>query len=169
MIFGNKENFAIECYDDLVDTDKKWVFGRMCLWCTSNALGDITEPSCMLNVTEGSLSKFISEKDNLDSAELNELNDEEAYSFLNKKLYGADEETSIEQITYDAKKYFKYDFLTNGGESFDGFQSYIIKNNDTFRILFRNSIDDLFFCNVEAKKVNNAIESFLKWIEEKKG
>jgi len=169
MIVGNKENFAIECYDDFIDTEKKYVFGRMCLWCSNISLGDIFEPSCMLNVTEGILLSFLEEKLNYEGAELNNINDEEAFNLLSNKLYGVDKEISLEQVSRDMDEYYKYDFLTNGGESFDGYQSFIIKNNNTYRIIFRDSQDKLYSSKVERPMLIEVINGFLQWVKQKKG
>ena len=51
MKFGTEGQFEIECYRDYEPDEKNRVFGRMCLLVGGNALGNIEEFSCMLNVT----------------------------------------------------------------------------------------------------------------------
>jgi hypothetical protein len=45
-----------------------------------------------------------------------------------------DDDRSMESVVADAKKFFKFDFLTNGGESFDKSRSFIVRNGDKVRL-----------------------------------
>jgi len=164
MIFGEKNKFAIECYHDPLENENNRVFGRMCIWCSDTQLGDITEPSCMLNVTEGFLQDFMNHPEILEGEELNNLGDRELFEFLNKKLY-LDDERTTEEITKDAEKYFKYDFLTNGGESFDSHKSFLVKDEDIFKILFMHNDGNFSSCRVEGIEMAAVVKQFLSWIE----
>lgn len=43
----------------------------------------------------------------------------------------------MEQIVADARRYRRFDFLTNGGESFDHSKSFFVANAHKVRILFK--------------------------------
>lgn len=169
MIIGNKKEFAIECYDDTINSEKKWVFGRMCLWCNNQQLGNINEPSCMLNVTVNHLKDYQEDSNNLENEKLNKLTDSELYSFLDNKLYNAEEETTSEQVIEDMNNYSKYDFLTNGGESFDGYASFIVKGNNKYRILFRDMNNQIYSGLVNNTVFTEVINGFIHWFKQKMG
>ena len=59
MIFGNKAQFAIECYHDLIEGHRHWVFGRMCFWINEKKLGDLDEKQCALCVTKGHIDEAL--------------------------------------------------------------------------------------------------------------
>src|SRR5215510_1588035 len=124
MLLGDKEGFALECYHEPLRNEHRRVFGRMCVWASGWQLGDISEPACMLNVAEGHLSRVVARIDSLDDPVLRQLNDRDAFDFLDRTLY-VDDDRSGEQVARDAERFFKFDFLTNGGGSFDETKSFI--------------------------------------------
>lgn len=167
MIFGEKEIFAIECYHEPIDNNKNWVFGRMCLWCSGLQFGDITEPSCLLNVTEGFLRGFIETANQLEDIELNKQSDWELFKFLDKKIYGLNERT-FEQVIEDAKKYRKFDFLTSSGESFETIKSFVVKNYNEYRLLISDRLEIFKSFRINSFFMENVVIEFLVWMESEK-
>ena len=166
MIAGDRTDFAIEAFHEPLGQQDDHVFGRMCCWCQGKMLGDLGEPSCLLGVTAQFFGSVISRAPELLSEELSGMEDAEAFLYIDSKIYTQDDR-SVEQVATDATNYFKYDFLTNGGESFDNIKSFIIGEPGAYRILFYD-----FGCNAyEYTKVSetgflSAVEEFLTWHSE---
>ena len=163
MLIGDKDTFAIECYHDPVPNESRRVFGRMCVWICGKSLGDITEPSCMLNVTEGQIEDLLNRLDVIDDPALRGLGYREAYNLLNRLLY-EDDERSDEQVSLDADRFAKFEFLTNGGESFDRSKSYIVKTGDQFLILFDDEATGFASGKVSRGEFKMVVKGFLGWV-----
>jgi len=167
MLFGSREYFAIECYNDSNPVNNKQVFGRMCVWIKGKEYGNITEPSCMLNVTENHLVSFVQTAGNFENSWLCSKNDQELYEFLDRKIYLDDDRTD-EQIQLDLMEYSKYEFLANGGESFDFGKSFVVKEGEEFRFVFTDKSDIFHGGRVCVKSVMESINSFFCWIDAEK-
>jgi hypothetical protein len=137
------------------------------MWVSGVALGDVTEPACVLDVTAVHLRGVLRNLEQSAEADLEQLGDRDAFDLLDQKLYG-DDERSNDEIASDGKRFWRFDFLTNGGESFDRTKSFIIRLGDNARILFAEYIgSELRF---HAGHVNYAlfkrrVEEFLNWLE----
>lgn len=163
MIFGDKKEFAIEVFHERLGENDTHVFGRMCIWVGDEMLGDLEEPACMLDVTSGFFESILVRISDLSSREFSGLGDLEIYSYLDEKLYGDDERTAA-QVSEDADRYFKYDFLTNGGESFDNSKSFIVAEGFFFRVLFFNYEKNKFTGHKVSKvEFTNVINQFMIW------
>lgn len=163
MLIGDKETFAIECYHDPLPNETRRVFGRMCVWAGGNRLGDIEEPACMLNVTEGHLQELLQHLDSLDDPALRNLDDRKAFEFLDRALY-LDDARSDEQVAKAAERYWKFDFLTNCGESFDRTKSFIIGEANSLRILFEEDRQRFISAHVGRATFVFTVQGFLAWI-----
>ncbi|MDO8330678.1 MAG: Imm42 family immunity protein [Fluviicoccus sp.] len=163
MIIGDKENFGYECYHDPLKNERRRVFGRMCVWAAGQVLGDISEPACMLNVTEGHLQSLLARMEALDEPLLSALGAREAFDFLDRALY-LDDDRSNEQVTSDAERFFKFDFLTNGGESFDRTKSFIHRRDSQLRILFVDDEGGFNSVLVGLSAFTLATKGFLAWV-----
>ncbi len=163
MLIGDKETFAVECYHDPLPNETRRVFGRMCVWVGGYRLGDIDEPTCMLNVTEGHLQELLQRLDVLDDPALRNLSDHEAFEFLDRAIY-LDDERSTQQIANDSERFFKFDMLTNGGESFDHTKSFIIGHADGLRILFEDEQRRFLSGHVERATFILTVRGFLAWV-----
>jgi len=164
MIIGDQSSFAIECYHEPIPNESKRVFGRMCIWVKDNALGNINEPSCMLNVTEGILERVIDWFQYHDDEELVQLSDLEAFTFLNKTIYSAEYRTQ-EELLRVHDRYYHYDFLTHGGESFDGKMSFIIAAEENVRILFEDIAGKFHSGHIPMKEFLAVINLFFSWLQ----
>ncbi|MDD5273235.1 MAG: Imm42 family immunity protein [Methylovulum sp.] len=162
MLIGNPHSFAIECYHEPLNT--RHVFGRMCIWVAGNRLGDITEPSCMLNVTAAMLSRLMGRLSALSDPYLWQRGDREAFDFLNHAIY-LDNAKTIDDIHQDMERYFKFDFLTNGGESFDGTKSFIMMADEEIILLFTDNADIFYSAHLPKSEFINVIDQFLSWFK----
>ena len=163
MLIGDKETFAVECYHEPLPNEARRVFGRMCIWVEGECLGDIDEPACMLNVTELQLENLLLRLESLDDPALRDLGDREAFDFLNHALYVDDTRTD-EQVSRDAKRFFKFDLLTNGGESFDRSKSFIIGAAEQLRVMFEDDRRGFSSGRVDRATFIHAVRGFLAWV-----
>lgn len=164
MLIGNPESFAIEVHHEPIANASKRVFGRMCIHACGVVLGDINEPDCMLNVAASHLSDVVRRLSALDDAVLAARDDREAFDFLNRALYIDDERTD-QEIQRDSEQYFKFDFLTNGGESFDRTKSFITKHGEVVRLLFIDDADTFHVAQVPHIEFRDRVIDFLSWVE----
>ncbi|MBN8747793.1 MAG: hypothetical protein J0I65_09825 [Variovorax sp.] len=72
----------------------------------------------MLNVTAARFDGVMGRLQDLADPELQDLTDAQLYELLDNAIY-RDDHTTPAQVAADAERFFKFDFLTNGGESFD--------------------------------------------------
>jgi hypothetical protein len=168
MLLGAKEDFAIECvHEPDYPNDKGWVFGRMCVWVRGVELGDLSEPACMLNVTEGHFEDCLNQLDELYDASVNNLPDDAAFRFLDAALY-LDDDRTAQQIHADAIRFSKFDFLTNWGESFNNIKAFLLRSGDRFRILYCLSCDTIGSAEVTRQSLVNSFLAFQKWMAAEK-
>jgi hypothetical protein len=165
MLIGNPNIFAIECYHEPISTNTWYVFGRMCIWTKGIKLGDIDEPDCMLNVTELALLNTFNKHESLENNALAQFSDKTLFDFLNHALYIDDEVKTYEEIRADAEKYFKFDFLTNGGESFDRTKSFAISDGNNIRLLFTDSTEKFHSSHFPKQIFLDVITSFFAWMK----
>lgn len=165
MIYGTKDNVAIECYHEpFGDNIHNNIFGRMCFWFNGLPFGDLSEPACILDVTTGHLNDFLNKYKELEDNELINYSDLDLFNFLDSKLYVGDYSDG-EQVEKDAIRYFKFDFLTNGGESFDNYKSFIFRDGNTFRVLFTDTNDNFFSAQVLVDDLLLVVNKFIKWVD----
>jgi len=116
----------------------------MCVWCRGVSLGKLHERYCGLGYA---VERFAWLADNLSSLwadELDGLDDIAAWNFLDGLLYGyhGDIELAstrtLAELRRDAVVWRRFDFLTNWGEQFDGYKSFLLcPPGDDARVLSR--------------------------------
>lgn len=164
--FGDLAQFAIVCAHDPFGSEPHHVFGRMCIRAGDKVLGDFDEPACMLNVTASHLQAILERIPQMDGAIFQGQSDALAWDIIDNALY-LDDDRSTEEIVADSKRFFRYDFLTNGGESFDNSKSFIVRDGDSVRLLFKTGDDDaLESMNVEVGTFCAVVRGFLDWIDQ---
>lgn len=163
MLIGDRSIFAIECHHEPLPSPAQRVFGRMCIWSCGQRMGDLEEPACMLNVTEGHLQSVLARLDSLHDPALDGLNPDEAFRRLDNALY-LDTGQSTEQVAEDARRFFRFDFLTNGGESFDHAKSFLVNLGESVRLIFRDEADRLHSGDIPRGVFTEVIKEFLDWI-----
>lgn len=165
MIFGNPERFAIDAFveDHLVPRSAAW--GRMCVWCSGEMLGDLDEPHCGLEAA----SSFELLADSLDSLwdeSLIGLGPREMFDFLDRALF-LDSGQSLDVIRRNAERYSEFEFLTNWGEPFNGFKGFVIARPDAaLLILFQRPDDSFGFAEVEMLEFRIAAKSVSEWYDQ---
>lgn len=164
MQFGNPATFAIDCVHEPIPNDKGWVFGRMCVWAGGLRLGNFEEPACMLDVTARHLEHVLQRLVELDEPEFVDLTDVELYELLDRAIY-LDDDRGPGDVAADAAKYSKFDFLTNGGESFDRFKSFLALSNGQVLLLFSELSAEPVAVRVDRHSFVAEITSFLSWLE----
>jgi hypothetical protein len=117
MIFGHPETFAVEIYHEPRSSESKGL-GRMCLRLQGLVLGKPDEEDCSLfhaveRITEvsASLGTQWDERFAGHSAE-------EVFAWIDAVLYTG-------EIDGPENELWKFDFLTNTGEQFDNFKSFV--------------------------------------------
>ncbi|TVO52664.1 hypothetical protein FHP91_17160 [Denitromonas halophila] len=164
MRFGNTSTFAIDCVHEAIPNERGWVFGRMCIWAGGLQLGDFEEPSCMLNVTGGHLEGVMGRLQALEEPSFEDLTHAQLYELLDRAIYCDDDRTPA-QVAADAERYFKFDLLTNGGESFDRFKSFIAIANGQVRILFTELSSEPVGVCVDLAEFVATVTAFLGWLK----
>ena len=117
----------------------------------------------MLNVTELDLQIALERLGSLQHPLLNDLAPREAFDLLDRALY-LDDGASSEQIEQDAARFSKFNFLTNGGESFDHSKSFVVDVGESVRVLFTDDKDSFHTADVPRMAFACVIRDFLKWL-----
>lgn len=163
MFIGDRNTFSIEYHHDPVPKPAGNVFGRMCLWFGTVRLGDPIEAVTILNGPAEQLQRVLDRVDALHDTTIGALSPLEAFETIDSALYG-NSDRSIEEIVEDANRFSPFDFLTNGGESFDGTTSFILPHANGFRILFRDETQRFHTADVPRSEFSLVIRTFLEWV-----
>lgn len=161
--FGNPSIFAFVCIHETIPNDRGHVYGRMCIRSNEKVLGDFDEPACMLNVTAAHLEAVIRRLPELENDMFVAKDDLSVWQRIDKALY-LDDDRSSEEIAADANLFFKFDFLTNGGESFDDSKSFVLREGSRVRILFVQGNAALSCISVHIDLFEETVREFLEWI-----
>lgn len=162
--FGDVSSFYIEGIHESLPNRGGHVYGRMCLRFDSDALGDLDEPTCMLDETAAHLEDVLNRLGALEVPELFALTDSELWEQLDTALYRDDNRTDVE-VAADAQWYWRFNFLTNGGESFDKSKSFIVVSQSQIRVVFDDADRPLVGKTVDRRVFVEALQSFLAWVE----
>jgi hypothetical protein len=163
MLFGRRDDFAIECYHDPIPNETGLVFGRICVWANNIPLGNIHESGCILGAVASCFSQCLSELPSLYDSAVDDLSNEAAFDFLDRAIYGDDART-IERIENDARRYSRFVFLTNWSEAFDGTNAFLLYGPSGLRIVFRLRTDERGSAAITESGLVDAIEKFLHWV-----
>lgn len=125
MIFGNKNDFAIEAMVEPELKAPSSLWGRMCVWVQGVVIGDIDDPHCGLYPAYASFGEMLDNLSSLWVAEFSSMTDREIWNFLDGLLYSyhgdieIEDNRSLEEMQEGWQIYGKFNFLTNWGEMFD--------------------------------------------------
>ncbi len=172
-VFGNRADFAIEAGVEPEGHTAAIVWGPMCVWCNGVPLGDLADRHCALYP---SYTSFAWLADNLGSLWANELtgfDDIAAWNFLDGLLYGYHGDTeladarSLDECSRDAERWWRFDFLTNWGEQFDGYKSFLLcPPGDSVRVLSRRLPASMGRgVSVSQRSFVEAASCFVGWFE----
>lgn len=161
---GDCSAFQIQCVHEPIPESEGRVFGHMCLRFGGDVLGDFDEPSCMLDVTARHFEDALSSLAEHDEPELFALTDEQLWERLDSVLY-RDDDRAMEQIVTDARRYRRFDFLTNGGESFDESKSFFVASAWDVRILFKRDGQPVIGRRVDRGVFVETLQAWLRWFD----
>ena len=162
--FGDREQFSIICAHEPFGEEPRHVFGRMCIRAGDKSLGDFGEPACMLNVTASHLQGVLRRLPDLANDGFGGMSDSCIWDTIDKAVYQGDDR-SMQEVAADAEKFFKFDFLTNGGESFDKSKSFIVREGDNVRLLFVEDGKAMDSIVVNEGMFRGVVQDFLDWID----
>jgi hypothetical protein len=158
MRFGDPTEFAIEVHHE--PSGPEWAgFGRMCIDTQNTRLGDISENHCSLFHAVDRFRELESTIDALWEESFDGLSDAEIFAFLDEALY-------LGEVS-GWERFGRFDFLTNTGEQFDGFKTFIVCSPDRHvHILYRlpDGLVDAGICS--AVSFHAVAESFVLWFDE---
>jgi hypothetical protein len=175
MIFGNRNDFAIEAMvePDLAPPSRPW--GRLCVWVAGHRIGNYDEPHCGLGGPCAHFKETCGELNDLWDDEFANMADVELWNFLDGLLYGYhgnveldDDLRSMDEILQDSSRYSKFNFLTNWGEMFDrGGKSFILKQpGGMLKVLnfdYEKNSANAYVCSEFSFRL--AIKDFAAWYD----
>ena len=126
MLLGDSKDFSIEVMTEPDLAAPSAVWGRMCIHIGDITLGDFSDGHCALYSAYRHFEFLTWEHVPLWDNSFNGLTLEEIHDFVRNAVYGDDERTPAANRG-DARRYGRYDFLTNRGENFDGYESVIVQ------------------------------------------
>src|SRR5947209_6980798 len=143
-VFGERADFAIEAGIEPDLHTGATVWGHMCVWCRGVPLGKLDERYCGLYPAYSEFAWLTGNLGSLWADELSGLDDVAAWDLLDGLLYGyhGDVELSdtgtLAELRRDAARWGRFNFLTNWGEQFDGYKSFLLSPPGEFvRVLSR--------------------------------
>lgn len=174
MLFGDRDDFAIEAEveSDLAPPSAVW--GHMCVWCRGNSLGNFDDPYCALYPAYQPFIWLSNHLDEIWDESLSGLDDLSALNYLDGLLWGYHGDVPIEdgrtlrEMRVDSARFCQFIFLSNWGEQFDRYKSFILcPSNRPVRILSRHlTVSPGYSVEVSRKGVREASRAFAIWFDE---
>lgn len=173
MLFGHKEDFAIEAMvePDLIPPSSVW--GRTRIWCEGTPLGDYSKEHCGLPSEH--LEELSRDLPTLWHKGFEGMSDADIFRYLDASLYGyrdggeIDDDRNLMQSVQDDPKLGSFIFLTNWEEMFDreGKAFILCPDGKMVRIIVQ-SLDQLTYRSLTTSvvAVQMACESFSSWFKE---
>lgn len=162
MLFGNPLEFAIEAYHEPMSPAYSG-FGRMALHIAGVTIGDIDEEHCGLAPAAERLLSKASHIRSLWSPIFAGHSDEEIFLLIDRELY-VDYGQSQNDIEIGINHYGQFDFLTNAGEQFDDFKTFLYASPEgTAHILYqhRGGAISSALCSIGAFEAT--VRAFVEW------
>ncbi len=172
MLFGHKDNFAIEAMTEPNLTPPSAVWGRMRIWCQGVSIGDYSESCCALYPAYTHFKNITSTLPNLWRQDFDNLDEITLWNKVDGALYGhhgdieLSDNRTLKECQDDADNFEKFNFLTNWGEQFDrsGKSFIFCPDKKTVTILHcqppKNHVISL---QAPAQSVCDAITLFITW------
>jgi len=141
MLFGTPTDFAIEVMTEAHLVAPSAVWGRMCIHVGDVAFGDFSDTHCALYPAYRHFESLACERLPFWDNSFHGMTLEQIHDLVRHAIYG-DDERSISAIRIDARRYGRFDFLTNWGEQFDWYASVIVQRDwNTVTIMHKPSPD----------------------------
>jgi hypothetical protein len=173
-LFGDPADFAIEAGVEPDLTPPSPVWGHMRVWCGGIPLGDIDDRHCGLYLPYLNFRSRARSLDELWDENLTGLSDREIWNFLDGRLYGfhgdveIEDDRTLDEVDADMVRYGKFNFLTNWGEQFDGYKSFLLcPPGKPLRVLCRRLPERIGLgLDVSRAGFTAASRAFVRWFEE---
>ncbi len=176
-VFGDRADFAIEAgVEPDLHTDAT-VWGHMCVWCCGVPLGKLGERYCGLYLAYSEIAWLADNLGRVWADELSGLDDVAAWNFLDGLLYGyhgdvelADTRT-LAELRHDAVRWGRFNFLTNWGEQFDGYKSFLLCPPGGSARVLSQRLPPHMGCGVSVSRqgLASASAGFATWFESESG
>ncbi|WP_291457231.1 hypothetical protein [Cupriavidus sp.] len=175
MIFGSRQDFAIEVMMEPDLTPPSAVYGRMRVWCKGVQFGDFSDPRCALYPAYLGFKELLQILPELWLEDLDGLGDLQLADRVDLLLYGArgdqliDDARTVDECQRDWRIHRRFSFLNNWGEQFDrDTKSFIFcPPSRKVKILVRTSdVEEVISLQTSLLDVTTAIQHFLKWFED---
>jgi len=164
MLFGDSGEFAIEAYHEPMGPTYSG-FGRMALHIASVTIGDIHEEHCGLADAADRLRTKVKLIGSLWNPIFSNHSDEEIFSLIDRELY-IDHGQSDKDIAVGQHQYGKFDFLTNAGEQFDNFKTFLYADpNGSIHILYQLRNGTIGSATCDAETFETTVQAFVKWFD----
>jgi hypothetical protein len=163
MLFGNPTDFAIEAMTEPHLSAPSAVWGRMRVICDKQIYGDYENPHCALYPAYCQFRWFRENVIDLWDSSFNGLSNSELHDLLDHAIYG-DDNRNTQEIESDSMRYGRFNFLTNWGEQFDGYKSFIVSPMaGTLIILRRDEGGLLIVASCSTQGFVKAADEYLDW------
>jgi len=175
MLFGDANDFAIEATVEPELEAPSAVWGRMCIHIGDMTLGDFDDHYCALYPAYGHFEWHAKRTDKLWDDIFTGMLPEQIHDTVRHAIYGDDDRT-LEEIRRDSRRFADFDFLTNGGEQFEGYASVIASpSSDTIMVIHRPHVrpdsprrlpGDFVIANCSRSGFIRASELFVQWFHQ---
>lgn len=172
MLFGSKNEFAIEAMvePDLMPPSSAW--GRLRVWCAGFAIGDFDNSHCGLPVPH--FKDLGPRARTLWRNEFEGLSDEQLFNLVDARYHGCvdgmelPDARSDAQLGEDSRTYGVFDFLTGWGEMFDRCGKTFIFCPDGVTVRMLHRPDDgrpVLALEASAAAVTDACRLLVTWFD----
>ena len=163
MLFGDKNVFGIEIYIN-PDQDGYDIWGRSCIHICGSQVGDIEDPHCGLNDFFVTLNSRAQSARGLVHASFQGLTDREVFEALRNHLYDGPER-DLAVLRANATEFGKFDFLTNVGENFNDWCSFLFtRDHENLTILTQRFDETPLSFSVPMDAFEQTVRSFVNWM-----
>ena len=162
MLFGDRKRIGIEA--DLDAPTAPWLFGRVCIWCKDQQIGDLSQ-TVVLSITRAFCAQFLMRAGQRHDVDLDLLPAPLAFTFLYDALFG-DSAASLKEAAELGERYGKFCVSPGGGEAFDGWIAFLIESRHCNRFIWQEDGDE----HVEEMELlpgelEAVFRAFIAWVE----
>jgi hypothetical protein len=173
MLFGSKDNFAIESSINYSSKSDDYTFGSISAWIGNCQIG---EPSgtVILEIPVNYFKDSLEDCGNRSSDVFEGMNYLEIFDFLDVVLWGKDQNfierhSSAEIIEFE-KKYSKYNIFAGISEAFDGEAVFLVETEMMEVFIWQDFLTkEIKKHNVAVGTYKSVVKAFLDWYAECQG
>jgi hypothetical protein len=159
MKFGDPQKFAIEVLIDEMPPQGD-VWGTSCIHLSGVTIGDLTERHCGLAHFTFAIREHASRLPMLRDHYLNTLSDVQVFEFLDRELY------RDEYRGREGDVYWRFDFLTNVGEHFDDWKTFLFARDEhSVTILAQDRNDRVQSFTIDAELFITVVRAYGEWFD----